>query len=91
MCNSIFIDKKTLSKAKDGEEVEVTIKGVYHTDEDGVRKLDVMEVDGNEVMGPDEEGCGCSDEMHHKDRKFHDLMGQDSEDALRIFLIKANK
>lgn len=90
MCNSIFIDKKTLPKAKDGEEVEVTIKGVYHTDEDGVRKLDVMEVDGNDVMGPEEEDCGCSG-MNHKDRKYHDLMGQDSEDALRIFLIKTNK
>lgn len=91
MCNSIFLDDKTLSKAKDGEEVEVTIKGIYHTDEDGIRKLDVIEVDGDEVAGLEEEDCGCSDEMDHKDRKFHDLMGQDSEDALRIFLIKTKK
>lgn len=84
MCNSIFIDKKTLPKAKDGEEFEVMIKGVYHTDEDGVRKLDVMEVDGKDVVGPEEKTkCGCEDEM--------ELMEQDSDDALRIFMIKANK
>lgn len=91
MCNSIFIDKKTLPKAKEGEEFEVTIKGVYHTDEDGVRKLDVTEVDGDEVVGPEEEDCGCSEGMDHKDRKYHDLMNQDPEDALRIFLIKTKK
>lgn len=78
MCNSIFLDKKTLPKAKDGEEFEIMIKGVYHTDEDGVRKLDVMEVDGKEVIGPDESDCGCGG----------DLMDQTSEDALKLFIIK---
>lgn len=79
MCNSIFIDDKTLPKAKDGEEFEVTIKGVYRTDEDGTRKLDVMEVDGKEVVGP-EEKSPC--DMHE------DLMSQDADDALRLFIIK---
>lgn len=82
MCNSIFIDKKTLSKADDGDEVEIMIKGVYHTDEDGVRKLDVLEVDGQEVADPDE--CGCGED-------HEDMMNQDGEDALRIFLIKKRK
>lgn len=82
MCNSIFISKDTIPKAKDGEEFEVTIKGVYRT-EDGVRKLDVMEVDGDEVVGPDESDCGCEGEP--------DLMDQDADDALRIFLIKTKK
>lgn len=84
MCNSIFIDKKTISKAKDGEEVEVTVKGVYHT-EDGVRKLDVMKVDGNDVIPPDdgESDCGCDEN--------EDLMSQDADDALRLFIIKTKK
>lgn len=77
MCNSIFLGNKTLAKAKDGEEVEVTIKGVYRT-EDGVRKLDVEEVDGDEVG--EEANCGCGE---------HDLM--DAEDAMRIFFIKTKK
>lgn len=85
MCNSIFIDKSTISKAKDGEEVEVTVKGVYHT-EDGVRKLDVMEVDGNDVVDPDsgESDCGCGGD------KTFDEMG-DADDALRMFIIKTKK
>lgn len=83
MCNSIFIGKKTIPKAKDGEEVEITIKGVYHT-EDGVRKLDVTEVDGDSVMGPEKSDCGCPE-------NHEDLMNQDSDDALRIFLIKTKK
>lgn len=77
MCNSIFIDKKTLPKAKDGEEFEVMVKGIYTTDEDGTRKLDVMEVDGKEVVGPEETSCG-----------HEDLMSQDADDALRLFIIK---
>lgn len=80
MCNSIFIGKKTIPKAKEGEEFEMTIKGIYHTDQDGVRKLDVMEVDGDEVADPEE--CGCGEE---------DLMEQDAEAALEIFLIKPRK
>ncbi len=91
MCNSIFLDDKTLSKAKDGEEVEVMVKATYHTDDQGVRKLDVMQVDGNDVVEDDSgEDCGCSGGMT-KDQKYNDLMGQDSGDALRIFLIKSNK
>lgn len=79
MCNSIFIDKKTLPKAKDGEEFEVMVKGIYHTDEDGARKLDVMTIDGKDVVGPEEETpCGMSE----------DLMSQDADDALRLFIIK---
>ena len=85
MCNSIFIDKKTLPKAKDGEEYEVSIKGVYHTDEDGTRKFDVTSVDGEDVVDPDaeESDCGCDGKQ--------DLMDQTSEDALRLFVIKMNK
>lgn len=81
MCNSIFLGKKTIPEAEDGEEFEVTVKGVYHTDEDGVRKLDVMEVDGDEVG--EEADCGCGE--------HEDLMEQDSDDALRLFLIKTKK
>lgn len=83
MCNSIFLGKDTLSKAKDGEDFEVTIKGVYRTDEDGVRKLDVTEVDGESVVDPNEEesDCGCEE----------DVMDQNTDDALRIFLIKKQK
>jgi hypothetical protein len=85
MCNSIFIGKSTLPKAKDGEEYEVKIKGVYHTDEDGVRKFDVMSVDGKDVIPPDEgeSECGCDEEPH--------LMDQDADDAMRIFFIKTKK
>lgn len=82
MCNSIFLGKKTIPKAKEGEEFEMTIKGVYRTDEDGVRKLDVMEVDGDEVADPEE--CGCGED-------HEDLMEQDAEAALEIFLIKPRK
>lgn len=84
MCNSIFLGEKTIPKAKDGEEFELTVKGVYHT-EDGVRKLDVMSVDGKDVIPPDEgeSDCGCED--------HEDLMNQDSDDALRLFIIKTNK
>lgn len=85
MCNSIFINDKTIPKAKDGEEIEVTVKGTYHT-EDGVRKLDIASVDGKEVVPPEdyESDCGCGeDDMP--------LMEQDSGDALRIFMIKTNK
>lgn len=81
MCNSIFIDKATLPSAKDGEEFDVKIKGVYRT-EDGVRKLEVLEVDGNEVSDPAD--CGCGED-------HDDLMEQDAEDALRIFFIKSKK
>lgn len=83
MCNSIFIDKKTLPKAKDGEEYEVTIKGVYHTDEDGIRKFDVSSVDGRDVVGPDESDCGCEGDP--------ELMDQTADDAMRIFFIKTKK
>lgn len=81
MCNSIFIDEKTLPKAKEGDEYEVTIKGVYHT-EDGVRKFDVMQVDGKDVADPEECGCG-EDHMN--------LLDQNADDALRIFMIKTKK
>jgi len=81
MCNSIFIGKKTIPKAKDGEEFDLTIKGVYRTDEDGVRKFDVMEIDGNKVVGPDESDCGCGED-------HEDMMNHDADGALRIFLIK---
>lgn len=86
MCNSIFINDKTLPKAKDGDEYEVSIKGVYHTDEDGVRKFDVTSVDGKDVVGPEEEesDCGCGEDPM-------DLMHQDGPEALRIFMIKAKK
>lgn len=72
MCNSIFLSDDTIPKAKDGEEVELTVKGIYHTDENGMRTLDVTEVDGNDVSDPDE-----SDKYH-----------QNSDDALRLFIIK---
>lgn len=76
MCNSIFINKKTVPKAKDGEEFEVTVKGVYRT-EDGVRKLDVLEVDDQKVVDPkaSESECGCGEDHN-------------AEDALTIFLMK---
>ena len=77
MCNSIFIGDKTLPKAKDGEEFEVTIKGVYHI-EDGTRKLDVLEVDGKDVADPEE--CGCGEDP---------LM--DSNDAVTIYFTKPKK
>lgn len=85
MCNSIFISKKTIPKAKDGEEVEIMIKGTYHT-EDGIRKLDVEQVDGYDVVPPDdaESDCGCGGD------KTYDEMG-DAEDALRLFIIKTKK
>lgn len=83
MCNSIFINDKTLPKAKDGEEYEATIKGVYRT-EDGIRKFVVTSVDGKDVVGPEEEesDCGCPEDH---------LMNQDSDDALRLFIIKTRK
>lgn len=86
MCNSIFINDKTLPKAKDGDEYEVSIKGVYRTDEDGVRKLDVTSVDGKAVVGAheDESDCGCGDDPM-------DILDQDGPEALRIFMIKAKK
>lgn len=83
MCNSIFLGKKTIPEAVDGEDVEITVKGVYHTDEDGVRKLDIISVDGDEVEDPSECGCG---EDHEED-----VMDMNSEDALNIFLIKKRK
>lgn len=87
MCNSIFLGEKTIPKAKDGEEFEVTVKGVYRTDEEGVRKLDVMTVDGRDVVDPDEaeSDCGCGGEPEP------DLMEQDAHDALRLFIIKTKK
>lgn len=86
MCNSIFINDKTLPKAEDGDKYEVKIKGVYRLDEDGTRKFDVTSIDGRDVVGPEEEesDCGCGE--HDPD-----LMEQDAEDALRIFMIKTNK
>lgn len=85
MCNSIFLGDDSIPKAKDDEEFEVTVKGVYHTDENGVRKLDVLEVDGKPVIDPDDEesDCGCGD--------HEDMMNQTSDDALKIFLIKKGK
>lgn len=83
MCNSIFLGKKILPKAKDGEELEITVKGVYHTDEDGVRTLDVLEADGQPVAGMDEGDCGCDD--------HEELMEQDADDAVRLFFIKTKK
>lgn len=82
MCNSIFLGAKTIPEAADGEEVEITVKGVYHTDEDGVRKLDVVSADGEEVQDPSE--CGCGED-------HEDMMDMDSEDALNVFLIKKRK
>lgn len=83
MCNSIFLGKKTLPKAKDGEEFEITVKGVFHTDEDGVRTLDVLEADGQSVDGMDEGDCGCED--------HEEMMDQTAEDAVRLFFIKTKK
>lgn len=82
MCNSIFIGKQTLPKAKDGEEFEMTIKGVYRTDEDGDRKLDVMEIDGDPVAEPVEAETPCSRE---------ELINQSSDDALQMFIVKTRK
>ena len=84
MCNSIFINDKTLPKAEDGDKFELKIKGVYRTDEDGNRKFDVTSIDGKDVVGPEEEksDCGCGEP---------DLMDQDVDDAIRIFAIKTNK
>ncbi len=87
MCNSIFIDKNTIPKAKDGEEFEVKVKGVYHTDENGTRKLDVLEADGNEVVDPEETDCGCGGDHNVEE----DPMDQTSDDALRIFILKKQK
>lgn len=78
MCNSIFIDDKTLPKAKDGDEYEVTIKGVYRTDEDGTRKFDVESVDGRDVADPDAEKSDCGCDM-------------DSGEALEIYMIENKK
>lgn len=67
--------------------MEVTIKGVYRTDEDGVRKLDVTTVDGEEVgemYDKEESDCGCKDHPM-------DLMNQTADDALRLFIIKTKK
>lgn len=83
MCNSIFLGDKTIPEAEDGEEIEIKVKGVYHTDEDGVRKLDIISAGGEEVNDPSECGCG---EDHEED-----MMNMDGEDALNIFLIKKRK
>lgn len=82
MCNSIFLGAKTIPEAEDGEEIEISVKGVYHTDENGVRKLDILEADGEEVADPDECGCG---EDHEEE------MDQTADDALRIFILKKKK
>lgn len=84
MCNSIFIGKKTIPKAEDGEKIKVMIEGVYFTDDEGVRKLDVMKVDGEPVMDPDESRSLCK-------RAHQDFINQDSDDALRLFIIKTKK
>lgn len=86
MCNSIFLSDKTLPDAKDGENVSVTIKGVYRTDEDGIRKLDVTKVDGKDVgeMYDKESECGCDHEMP-------EFMDHNADDALRLFIIKTKK
>lgn len=86
MCNSIFINKNTLPKAKDGEEYEAKIKGIYRTDEDGIRKFEVTSFDGKDVVSPDEaeSDCGCGED-------HEDLMNQTSDDALRLFVIKMKK
>lgn len=81
MCNSIFLSEKTIPKAKDGDVFELTIKGVYHT-EDGVRKLDVSQVDGSPVGDPEE--CGCGED-------HEELMNRDSDEALTMFFIKPKK
>lgn len=81
MCNSIFLGAKTIPDAEDGEEIEIKVKGVYHTDEDGVRKLDIISAGGEEVEDPSE--CGCGEE--------EDPMDMDAHDALNIFLIKKRK
>lgn len=82
MCNSIFLNDGNLKDADDGDEFEVTVKGVYHTDEDGVRKLDVLEVDGKEVNDPEE--CGCAEDHEEE-------MNMDAHEALEVFLIKNKK
>jgi hypothetical protein len=87
MCNSLFIGKDTIPDAEDGDEVEIKVKGVYHTDPDGVRKLDILSADGKDVVDPDEaeSDCGCGGD--HSEEP----MNQDAEDALRIFILKKKK
>lgn len=81
MCNSIFLNDKNLPRADDGDEATVTVKGIYHTDENGIRKLDVLEVDGKEVNDPEECGCGGD----------HGGEAMDAHDALEVFLITNKK
>lgn len=88
MCNSLFIGKDTIPDAEDGDEVEIKVKGVYHTDPDGVRKLDILSADGEDVVDPDqaESDCGCSG-----DPVEENPMDQTADDALRIFILKKKK
>lgn len=77
MCNSVILGEKNLPKARDGEEVEVTIRGVV-VEEEGERKIDITHVDGKEVAM--EEECGACDKPHHGGEM------PSSEDALMTFI-----
>lgn len=53
--NKIELDDGILPDSKDGEEIEVTIKGTVETKEDGTRCLNVTALNGQPLMGGGEE------------------------------------
>lgn len=77
MCNSVTLGD-SLPKAKNGEEVEVTIRGNIVV-EDGERRIDITHVDGNEVASMEEE-CGSCAKPHHGGEM------PDAHDALITFM-----
>lgn len=78
MCNSVILGEKNLPKARDGEEVEVTIRGTI-IEEDGERKIDITHVDGKTVASMEEE-CSTCDKPHHGGEM------PSSDDALIVFM-----
>lgn len=78
MCNSVILGSKNLPKASEGEEVEVTIRGIV-INEDGERRIDISHVEGRPVASMEEE-CGTCDKPHHGGEM------PDAHDALITFM-----
>lgn len=78
MCNSATISDKTLPKSKEGDEVEVKVRGMI-VEEDGMRKIEISHVEGKPVGSMEE--CGsCQGKPHHGGEM------PDAHDALITFM-----
>lgn len=84
MANSVGISDLILKDAKDGDQVDATVKGTL-MEHGGMRYISIDQVDGEDVEDPEDMADHNMDEGS-QDQSLNDRLGTTSEDALMNYM-----